>query len=152
MFSSEYHFSENSCPNIPSTNIFISGADYDPNKNFDEEKHSVLSHHLGSDQNSGESLDISSSKHTPVEIISPFNNFDTRSNYTTLNASIYDELTPVFNFPEILEYKGNMLISYINASTSNQNISMVNHFHTAYSHILLLCSRISKIRGEFVQW
>jgi hypothetical protein len=78
----------------------------------------VLSHHLGSDQNSGGSLDISSSKHIPVEIIAPSIDFGTKSNYTTLNASIYEELTPVFNFPEILEYKGTMLVSYINASTS----------------------------------
>ena len=117
-FSSDFHSSENSNPKISTQDIFIDGLDYESNKNFDEVEHSVLSQHVGSNQNMGGSLDRASSKPTLVETLVSSINSDTKPKYTILNALIYEELTPLFTLPPILESKGSMLISYNNESTS----------------------------------
>ena len=91
--SSESHYSENSCPKISTQNIFIGGADYEPNKTFDEVEYSVLSQQLGSNQTLEGSFECSFSKPTLVETLVPSTNSDSKPKYTTINASVYDELT-----------------------------------------------------------
>ena len=72
---SDFHSSENSSPKNSTQTIFFGGADYEPNKNFDDVDHSVLSQNSGSNQNLGGSLDRSSSNPTPGESLVPGTTF-----------------------------------------------------------------------------
>jgi len=127
-FSSDFNSSENSSSKISTQNILIGGADYEPSKNFDEVEYSVLSQDLGSNKNMGGSLDRSYSNPTLIETLVPSIISDTKPEYTILNALKYEELTPVFTLPHISEYKGRLIISYINASTSFIKLRLFQSF------------------------